>query len=154
MDAVENILGTTNIHAITGHGRLSLGLSASGDLTVASWPSPSATDQLGYITSNSLEPRETPRMGAAEGAELFLGRVVEEEDGLKTYWLRDESTWSTGQTYGPTDGPNVHHRRSRPPGPQRRGHRCGRSPAATRPETWLSCTPSVTRDDGSPVKTA
>ncbi|MEE2644751.1 MAG: hypothetical protein VYD19_07440, partial [Myxococcota bacterium] len=39
-DAVERIFGASNVNAITGHGRLSVGLSRDGDLTVLTWPSP------------------------------------------------------------------------------------------------------------------
>lgn len=67
IDAQENVFGATNIHAVTGHGRIALGVSQDGDLTVLSGPSPSVNDQLTYLSSNDLEARSMPRFGAPEG---------------------------------------------------------------------------------------
>jgi hypothetical protein len=80
IDGIEHIFGATNVNAVTGHGRLSAGVSADGDLTVLTWPSPSFTDQLAYLSSNHLNARSRPRFGAQEGAGLFLGLVVERTD--------------------------------------------------------------------------
>ncbi|MBW2523467.1 MAG: hypothetical protein JRI23_04805 [Deltaproteobacteria bacterium] len=108
LDMVEHILGTSNVNAITGHGRLTVGVSRDGDLSVLSWPNPSYCDQLGYISSNALDARSQPRFGAPEGAGVFLGLIVEQATERQLTWLRDRSRWSIEQSYGPTDGPNVH----------------------------------------------
>ena len=111
IDAQENVFGATNIHAVTGHGRLTAGISRDGDVTVLSWPNPSYTDQLGYISSNDLDAHDQPRFGAPEGAGMFLGLVCETQGGITTViWLRDRATWEIAQDYGPTDGPNPHTR--------------------------------------------
>lgn len=109
IDAQENVFGATNVHAITGHGRLTAGVSQDGDITVLSWPNPSYADQLGYISSNALDARDQPRFGANEGAGIFLGLACEKNDGSTTVsWLRDRSVWNVTQDYGQLDGPNPH----------------------------------------------
>ncbi len=109
IDAQENVFGATNINAVTGHGRLTAGISRDGDLTVLSWPNPSYTDQLGYITSNALNARDLPRFGAPEGAGSFLGLSCTKTDSESLVtWLRDRTVWDISQDYGPTDGPNPH----------------------------------------------
>jgi hypothetical protein len=110
IDGIENIYGATNIHAVTGHGRMSAGVSSTGDLTVLTWPSPSYSDQLAYVTSNAFDARELPRFGAVEEAGLFLGLYVQSADTSLVTWLRDPATWHAEQDYGPDDGPNVHTR--------------------------------------------
>ena len=105
IDLIENLLGASNVGAITGHGRLSIGVSADGDLTVASWPSPSYSDQLGYINTNAPDARERPRFGAPEGSGSFLGLAVETADGSEVTFFHD---WQATQSYGPNDGPNPH----------------------------------------------
>ncbi len=107
IDGIEHIFGSTNVHAVTGHGRLSVGVSADGDVTVLTWPSPSFTDQLAYLSSNDVNARALPRFGAPEGAGLFLGLLVELSNGREVTWLRDREEWSIDQSYGPDDGPNV-----------------------------------------------
>jgi len=103
IDAMENVFGATNVNAITGHGGLTAGISADGDLTVLAWPNPSTVDQLAYISSNAVDARDRPRFGAEEGAGLFLGLLV---DGALT-WLRD---WEVVQDYGPSAASAVHTR--------------------------------------------
>ena len=66
IDAIEHIFGATNVNAICGHGRISVGVSADGDVTVLTWPSPSYSDQLGYVSSNAYDARSRPRLGASE----------------------------------------------------------------------------------------
>ena len=104
IDAIEHIFGATNVNAICGHGRISVGVSADGDVTVLTWPSPSYSDQLGYVSSNAYDARSRPRLGASEGAGLFLGLVVERAGVRTVHWLRD---LETDQSYGPGDGANV-----------------------------------------------
>ena len=73
LDMVEHILGTSNVNAITGHGRMAVGVSRDGDVSVLSWPNPSFCDPLGNISSNAIDARDQPRFGAPEGAGIFLG---------------------------------------------------------------------------------
>ena len=109
IDAQENVFGATNINAVTGNGRLTLGISRDGDVSVLSWPNPSYTDQLGYITSNALDARDQPRFGALEGAGSFFGLSCTTVDsGHFVTWLRDRAVWEIAQNYGPSDGPNPH----------------------------------------------
>jgi len=112
VDAQENLFGATNIHAVTGHGGLSVGVSQAGDITVLSWPGPSHSDQLAYITSNALDARDQPRFGAPEGAGVVLGLVCETDAGAQPVvtWLRDGSVWRRAQDYGTSDGPHPHTR--------------------------------------------
>lgn len=110
IDGIENIYGATNIHAVTGHGRMSVGVSSTGDLTVLTWPSPSYSDQLAYVTSNAFDARQQPRFGAVEQAGSFLGLYVDVGADFVLTWLRDSSSWSVEQDYGADDGPNVHTR--------------------------------------------
>lgn len=108
IDGIEHVFGATNINAVTGNGRMAAGVSATGEITVLSWPSPSYADQLGYISSNDFHARSLPRFGAPEGAGLFLGLLLERSGGQRTVsWLRDPSQWVIEQSYGTDDGPNV-----------------------------------------------
>jgi hypothetical protein len=106
--SIEYIFGATNVNATTGHGRMSLGVSEDGDVTVLTWPSPSFSDQIAYVSSNALDARTLPRLGAHEGMGVFLGLVVEQAGTRSVTWLRDASTWTTSQGYGADDGANVH----------------------------------------------
>lgn len=108
IDVQENFFGATNINAVTGHGRLTVGVSRDGDITVLSWPGPSYADQLAYLSSNGLDARQLPRFGAPEGAGLFLGLVVEQGASRTVTWLRDRSVWQIDQSYGSANGPNPH----------------------------------------------
>jgi hypothetical protein len=108
IDAMENIFGATNINAVTGHGRLTVGVSKEGDLTVLSWPGPAYADQLAYLSSNDVDARAQPHFGAPDGAGFFLGLVIETSAGRQVSWLRDKATWSSRQDYGPQNGPNPH----------------------------------------------
>ncbi|MCA9558314.1 MAG: hypothetical protein KC583_07075, partial [Myxococcales bacterium] len=107
LDFVEHLFGASNVHAIAGHGRLAVGVSAAGELTVLAWPNASQTDQLGYITSNAFEARDLPRFGAPEAAGAFLGLVVEDGAGARAVrWLRADAGWAIDQRYA-DDGANV-----------------------------------------------
>lgn len=107
IDGIEHIFGATNVNAITGHGRMSVGVSKDGDVTVLTWPSPSGTDQLGYLSSNAIEARSMPRLGAPESAGMFFGLLLEHEGECEVTWLRDPVRWRIEQSYGAEDGPNV-----------------------------------------------
>lgn len=91
VDAIEHYLGASNVQAISGNGRLTIGVSRDGDLTVLTWPSPSYTDQLAYVTSNALEARDLPRFGAHEGMGARVGLVVSTDGGAtrSVLWLAD-----------------------------------------------------------------
>ncbi|MFW5924951.1 MAG: MYXO-CTERM sorting domain-containing protein [Myxococcota bacterium] len=114
-DGVEHIFGATNVHAVTGHGRMSVGVSAEGVLTVLSWPNPAYADQILYGTSNAVDARTRDwaaegraELGAYEGAGVFFGLLIDQ--GLPTeevIWLRDTARFQTTQDYGADDGANV-----------------------------------------------
>src|SRR5215470_4110834 len=76
VDMVEHIFGASNTNAAIGHGALTAGISADGDISVLSWPSPSLTDQLAYVSGNDLDVRTRPRLGAPEGMGSFIGLLV------------------------------------------------------------------------------
>src|SRR5262245_30304289 len=76
IDMQEHIFGTSNINAVAGHGALTAGISAEGDLTVLAWPGPSYADQLAYLASNALDVRDLPQAGAPDGMGSYLGLLV------------------------------------------------------------------------------
>ncbi len=108
-DMVEHAFGSTPIHAVTGHGRLSVGISKEGDLSTLVWPNPSYCDQLAYVTSNALNARELPRFGTPAGSGVMLGLMVQSAgQAAKVVWLNDLTLFTVAQDYGPNDGANVH----------------------------------------------
>lgn len=108
IDGVEHIFGATNVHAVTGHGRMSVAVSPQGELTVLTWPNPSYADQIVYGTSNAVDARSRPRFGAYEGAGVFFGLLIEHADtSREVVWLRDPAEFQHAQDYGPNDGANV-----------------------------------------------
>lgn len=105
MDMVEHIFGATGIHAVTGEGRLAVGVAQDGDLTALIWPNPSCCDQLAFLTSNALDARSQPRFGALPGAGLYLGLLVEEFNKPKrVLWLHDAAEFSVSQNYTDVQG--------------------------------------------------
>jgi hypothetical protein len=108
IDGIEHLFGATNINAVTGNGRIAVGVSQDGDVSVLTWPSPSYCDQLAYLSSNDVHARALARLGAPEGAGIFIGLVVQHRDGSRIVtWLRDRTQWEIEQSYGEADGPNV-----------------------------------------------
>lgn len=103
LDYVEHIFGVTNVNAVGGHGRLTIGESADGDLTVLAWPSPGFNDQLAYLTSNDLDARALPHFGAPDGMGAYLGLLVDTGQGPRLTWLRDAAAWSSSQAYSQPD---------------------------------------------------
>jgi len=105
VDAIEHYLGASNVHAISGNGRLTIGVSKDGDLTVLTWPSPSYTDQLAYVTSNAIDARERPRFGADEGMGARVGLVVSTDGGETrlVLWLADAAPESRSIAYTADD---------------------------------------------------
>ncbi len=150
IDGIENIYGATNVHAITGHGRMSAGVSSTGDLTVLTWPSPSYSDQLAYVSSNSFDARDLPRFGAVEEAGMVLGLYVETAQDSYVTWLREPSAWAVEQDYGPDDGPNVHTRFEN----ESLGLRVTVVDAIAPDADLLIRRAEITRDPGSPVQRA
>lgn len=105
MDMVEHIFGATGIHAVTGQGRLAVGVAQDGDLTTLVWPNPSCCDQLGFLTSNALDARSLSRFGALPGSALYLGLLIEQANQSKrVVWLHDPTEFSVVQDYGAGDG--------------------------------------------------
>lgn len=108
LDGMEHVFGATNVHAVSGHGRLTIGVARDGDLTVLAWPNPSHADQLALITSNAFDARDRARFGAAPGTGAFLGIAIERASGARAvHWLHDPAEFIVEQDYGAADGPNV-----------------------------------------------
>src|SRR5262245_40205723 len=89
VDLVEHMLGASNTNAVAGHGGLTAGVSADGDLTVLSWPSPSFNDHLAYLAGNDLDVRDKPHLGADDGMGSYVGLQVTTAQGTSLVWLRD-----------------------------------------------------------------
>jgi hypothetical protein len=98
LDYVEKIFGATNVNAVAGHGGLTAGIAADGDLTVLSWPSPGFADQLAYLSSNDADARQRPHFGAPDGMGSYLGLLV----AGRVVWLRD---LPHAQRYSQPDAP-------------------------------------------------
>ncbi len=95
LDINEHLMGATNVHAIAGNGGLSVGFSAQGELTVLTYPSPSYTDQLAYVTSNHPDARKQPYFGAKESMGAFFGLRYRSGSAENFTWLRGEGRTST-----------------------------------------------------------
>jgi hypothetical protein len=104
VDMQEHIFGASNTNAVAGHGGLTAGISAEGDLTVLSWPGPSFADQLAYVAGNDLDVRTRPHLGAADGMGAFVGLLVTTMAGTQLVWLRDPA-FSRAQGYTQPDAP-------------------------------------------------
>jgi MYXO-CTERM domain-containing protein len=104
IDGMEHIFGASNTNAVAGHGGLTAGISADGDVTVLSWPSPSYYDQLAYVASNALDVRDQPHMGALDGMGSYVGLMVDSGSGPTLTWLRD-APWTHVQAYTRDDAP-------------------------------------------------
>lgn len=99
-DYVEQIFGATTLNAVAGHGRLTAGISAEGDLAMLAWPGPGSPDQLNYLSSNRPNARGLPHTGVLDGMGGQIGLIV---DGRLT-WLRD-APWTHEQGYTTSDAP-------------------------------------------------
>ncbi len=104
LDYIEKIFGATNVNAVAGHGGLTAGISADGDITVLSWPSPGFADQLQYVSSNDLQARAMPHMGALDGMGSYIGLSVTVGGQTQLTWLRD-AAWTHSQSYSQPDAP-------------------------------------------------
>ncbi len=99
VDTQEHRFGATNVNAQSGNGGLSVGVSARGEVTVLSWPSPTFYDQVDYETSNDDDARLQPRLGADEDMGIFGGfQVGVDGEPDRLTWLRDDE-WTTTQAY-------------------------------------------------------
>ena len=101
--AIEAFFGASNIVATTGNGRVTLGVSDEGDVTVLTWPSPSYYDHLQYVASNDLQARYLEHAGAQERMGIFSGLLVTLSSGESRFlWLRDEP-WTAAVAYTADD---------------------------------------------------
>jgi hypothetical protein len=89
---MEQLFGPTAIRAATGHGGLTAGISAHGELTVLRWPNPTYSDQLHFSTPVGLkDARSLPRLGAAATDGGFWGIQRVRPDGARVgSWLRGD----------------------------------------------------------------
>lgn len=93
--------GPTDISAVTGNQKLSVGLNPDATVTVLKWPSPSYHDQIKYRTTDRAEPR----FGALPNEGAFLGLGYKK--GSKPWrfdWLRG---WASRQRFADDDGDEV-----------------------------------------------
>ncbi len=97
--------GATNTNAALGAGQLTSTVSLCGEITSLKWPGPSYYDQLDYLTSNEVDARLKPRLGALESAGAFPGLWYRTAAGAGFTWLRD-LPWSHEQTYS-SDTSNI-----------------------------------------------
>jgi hypothetical protein len=104
IDMMEHVFGASNVNAVAGHGALTAGISADGDLTVLSWPGPSFADHLAYLSGNDLDVRERPHFGAHDGMGSYLGLLVTTASGTDLVWLRGPR-FSHTQRYTQPDAP-------------------------------------------------
>jgi MYXO-CTERM domain-containing protein len=94
----ELAFGVSAINAVAGHGGLTAGVSADGDLTLLSWPGPSLYDQLAWFGANGIDARSLPHAGAHDGMGAQLGLYVTTASGTQLTFLRD-GPWSHLQRY-------------------------------------------------------
>jgi len=107
IDMTEHVFGASNTNAVIGHGGLTAGISVDGDISVLSWPGPSFTDQLAYISGNDLDVRSEPHLGAADGMGSYIGLVLTTPTGSFLAWLRDPTYFDHTQAYTQPDAPVV-----------------------------------------------
>src|SRR5271165_262993 len=87
VDMVEHLLGASNVNAVAGHGGLTACVSADGDLTVLAWPGPGHADHLAYVSSNALDVRTKPHLGALDGMGSYLGLRITTGKVTQLTWL-------------------------------------------------------------------
>ena len=94
--------GPTDVNAVSGNGKLSVGLNADATVTVMKWPSPSFYDQIKYRTTD----RAARRMGAAPNDGSFLGIAWRSSTGRRWRfsWLR---SWRSTQAFASPNGDTV-----------------------------------------------
>ncbi|MCK6526038.1 hypothetical protein L6R50_00240 [Myxococcota bacterium] len=100
----EEWFGPTRVGAQAGNGGLTVGIAATGELTVLGWPSPSYADQLDYLTALTPDARDLPYFGARPNQGAFAGLAIWTSEGFAgTSWTRD-APWETSQSYRSQDG--------------------------------------------------
>jgi hypothetical protein len=103
VDMTEHVFGASNTNAVGGHGGLTIGVSADGDLSVLSWPGPSFADQLAYMSSNALDVRSQLHLGADDGMGSYVGLLVTTtSQGSQLVWFRD-AAFTHAQRYSQPD---------------------------------------------------
>ena len=93
--------GPTDITAVSGNQKMSVGVNSSATVTVLKWPSPSYYDQVKYRTTD----RSEPRMGALPNEGAFVGLGYKR--GKKPWrfdWLRE---WPARQRFADDDGDEI-----------------------------------------------
>jgi hypothetical protein len=98
IDRQEQLFGATRINAALGHGRLTVGVSHAGELTVLRWPNPTFYEHLNYTTAGGKDPREKPLFGAQPNEGSFAGLVLRSGTVVNVTWLRD-TAWKQEQAY-------------------------------------------------------
>jgi hypothetical protein len=98
VDRMEQLFGATRINAALGHGRLTVGVSHAGELTVLRWPNPSFYEHLNYATAGGENPRAKPLFGAQPNEGSFAGLALRSGQTITVTWLRDPE-WTQEQAY-------------------------------------------------------
>ena len=99
VSAIEHALGASPVHMVAGHGRLTAGITADGDVAVLTWPSPSCCDQLTHLSSNDVDARTQARTGVHEGFGVALGLVVTSGGTTRVEWFHDPARWTPTASY-------------------------------------------------------
>ena len=100
----EYTFGVSNTNAVAGHGALTAGVTADGDLSVLSWPGPGFADQIAYFAGNAKDSRAQPHFGALDGMGSSIALRVTTAAGTQLSWLRD-AAWTHQQSYSQPDAP-------------------------------------------------
>lgn len=98
--------GPTDISAVSGNQRLSVGLNSDATVTVFKWPSPSYYDQIKYRTTDRSRNRfgALPNEGAFLGIAWRRGPDGEDPPPWKFDWLRQ---WPSSQRFAGENGDEV-----------------------------------------------
>ena len=86
------------VNAVTGHGRLTVGVGGNGVITNLDWPSPSYNDQVNYYATNNSE--ELLNKG------VFIGLYIKTREGDKLTWVR-RPEWIVNQRYADSESTNI-----------------------------------------------
>jgi len=99
VDLIEHLFGASNVNGVVGNGRLTVGISALGDGTVLSWPSPSYCDQLLHLGRNDLDVRSSRNLAAAESMGTFIGVRVTIDGVTSVVFPRADPAWRVAQSF-------------------------------------------------------
>ena len=83
--------GPADVSAISGNGRLTVGVNEQGRVSVCRWPSPGYFDQLDYVTKS----RELPGLGVAPWQGAMWAVRLEGE----TYWISGDALGNARQRH-------------------------------------------------------